>query len=358
MAATTRTIDALMLGLALPLLLAACGPREATLPVTKQPPRAVPVEVLPLDGPAAASDAEISAMCWCGDRLVLMPQHPERYGDRRGELGLFVLDRAEVVAAIDDPATRPLVPRRAVLHAPDLIASLPGWDGIEAVVAVGDTVFVAVEARVNDRMAGYLLRGRLRPTATEPRLDLDTERVAPIPVPTMVDNMSQEALVITGDRVAVLFEANGVHVNPGAHVALFDFELAYQGTRPIEHVEYRITDACRARPDGTFWVMNYFFPGEGRTLAPPVVPTVPVEHLLELRLGPDGVVRSGRPPLDLRHDPGAPARNWEALVRLDGRGFLLMTDRYPETMLAFVPWTDADQADHAVAAPRPAGDDR
>jgi hypothetical protein len=30
-------------------------------------------------------------------------------------------------------------------------------------------------------------------------------------------------------------------------------------------------------------------------------------------------------------------RNWEGLVRLDDYGFLLATDKYPRTILAFVP---------------------
>jgi hypothetical protein len=30
------------------------------------------------------------------------------------------------------------------------------------------------------------------------------------------------------------------------------------------------------------------------------------------------------------------ARNWEGLVRLDERGFLIMTDKFPETILGFV----------------------
>ena len=79
-------------------------------------------------------------------------------------------------------------------------------------------------------------------------------------------------------------------------------------------------------------------------LRPPVLPTHPVEHLLELRLADGHVRRSGRAPLDLRSRPDAPAHNWEALVRLPGRGFLLMTDRYPTTLLVFVPWPDAGPA--------------
>jgi hypothetical protein len=56
---------------------------------------------LPLAGPAAAPESEISALFWYGDRLVLVPQHPERYAAGGDTLGFFVLDRADIVAAID-----------------------------------------------------------------------------------------------------------------------------------------------------------------------------------------------------------------------------------------------------------------
>ncbi len=225
-----------------------------------------------------------------------------------------MLERAEVEAAIAVPGGGTLRPRQVVLDAPGLLASLPGWDGIEAIASRGDTVFVAVEAKVDGTMAGYLLRGRGRRVGDGWRLELDTERIAPIPVPTHIPNMSQEALVVSGDQVAVIFEANGVNVNPGAHIALFDFDLSYRGTAPLEHVEYRITDASGPRDDGTFWVINYFFPGEGRRLEPPVRPGHPVEHLLELRFDGERVVRSGRAPLDLRTDarrcPPATGKPW------------------------------------------------
>lgn len=301
------------------------------------PPAAVPapVTLLPLAGPIATPEAEVSTMCWCGDLLVLVPQHPERFAADDQALGVFILERREVEAAIDDPDAAPLRPRRIALEAPGLL-ELPGWDGIEAMVSQNGTVFLAVEARVDGRMAGYLLRGRGLSCGAPWRLTVEADAAVPIAVPTDIENMSQESLVVYRDRVAVFFEANGERVNDDPRVALFDFDLRHRGTLMLEPVEYRITDATAADADGTFWVINYYFPGERHALDPPELPPGPVEHLLEMRFDGDRVVRTGRPPLDLRADPNAPAHNWEALVRLPGRGFLLMTDRYPSTVLAFV----------------------
>ena len=63
-----------------------------------------------------------------------------------------------------------------------------------------------------------------------------------------------------------------------------------------------------------------------------------VERLLELQLtGDDRIVRTATPPINLKLSVGQDCRNWEAVARLDDRGFLLMTDKYPGTLLAYVP---------------------
>ncbi len=340
-----QRFSAILVGVLVALVAAGCAPDREPADAGKAGLTPIPVEprILPLVGPAATPEAEISAICWYGDLLVLVPQHPEKFGEKPGELGLFVLDRADIEAVIDNERREPLEPRPAILDAPDLLTSLPGWDGLEAAAADGDTVYLAVEASVEGRMTGYLLRGILEPMTQPLRLRVDTERITPIPVPTSIPNMSQESLVLAPGRVGVLFEANGVNVNPGAHMTVFDRNLEFRGSIPLEHVEYRITDASAILADGTFWVINYYFPGEGSVLAPPDRPRGPVEQLLELRFDGERVVRSGRAPLDLRRDPDLPARNWEAMVRLGDRGFLLMTDRYPTTLLAFVPLPDGDR---------------
>ncbi len=317
------------------------GAAVSELPAADSTATATPIFVeprlLPLAGPITSPDAEISALCWCGDDLVIVPQHPERFGAAAGELGLFTITRQEILDVLDHRRREPLEPRPLVLEAPRLIESVPGWDGLEAVASTDGTIYFAVETQLEGRMGGVLLRGRLSPADQPLRMRVDTARMAPIPLPTDLPQMSQEALVLAPGRVVVLFEANGMLVNPGAHAALFDAELEYRGVLPLEHVEYRITDATAADAEGRFWVINYFFPPEARVLRPPTVPDQPVEQLLELRLRGGRIVHTDRAPLDLRRDPDLPARNWEALVRLAGRGFLLMTDRHPTTLLAFVP---------------------
>jgi len=317
-----------------------CG-RETTEQAT-QGPTSIHVEPqpLPLVGMVSEPQAEISSMFWVGDRLVMVPQHPERFVAGRDTLMLFVLDRADIEASIDQRRQEPLAPRPGLLVAPRLLDSVPGWDGIEAAAALDDTVFFAIEASVDGVMAGYLVRGIVDPESEPLVLTLDRDRIAPIPVSTQLANMTQEALVLAPGRVAVIFEANGVRVNPGAHVAVYDHSLDYRGTVPMDNLEFRITDACRSLRDSVFWVINYFFPGEGHLLKPEPHRTTPVERLIQLRFNGQRIVRTACPSLDLRGDSVLAPRNWEAIVPLSDRGFLIMTDTYPATLLAFVPLPD------------------
>ncbi|MDX2472862.1 MAG: hypothetical protein QNL91_04080, partial [Candidatus Krumholzibacteria bacterium] len=105
-----------------------------------------------------------------------------------------------------------------------------------------------------------------------------------------------------------------------------------------------------------FWVINYSYPAERAKLDPAPDPELLrfgdpdtfdaetcVERLLELRivrtcLRGDYIERTDTPPVNLTLRPDGQCRNWEAAVRLDERGFLLMTDKYPGTLLAFVPY--------------------
>ena len=42
-------------------------------------------------------------------------------------------------------------------------------------------------------------------------------------------------------------------------------------------------------------------------------------------------------PIQIELDEKA-SRNWEGIVRLDDRGFLVATDKYPEMILGFIPF--------------------
>ena len=119
---------------------------------------------------------------------------------------------------------------------------------------------------------------------------------------------------------------------------------------PIElgHVEYRITDATSVDRNGRFWAANYYYEGDcwetdscpmrerfgvGRTHRGRRT----VERLVELQLTSTGIGCTDTPPVELELEAG-PGRNWEGIVRYTDRGFLVVTDKHPASMLAFVPF--------------------
>lgn len=363
-----RVLAAAIIGL---VILAACTPTGDSRPATddRRPPTAdnptttsgkpsavaptavvgspspveSPIIAIPLAGPAAQANAEISGMAWSGDTLVLLPQYPERFGEEDG--AVFTIPKAEILAFLDGSSTQPITPRLIPFFAPGLQQKIKGFEGFEAIAFDGARVCMTIEASPGT-MIGYLVCGEVSPELAEIRLDTNT--LAEIPPQAALENMSDETLLIAGERLATIYEANGANVNAAPVAHLFDFNLQAQGTISFPNIEYRITDATPPDASGRFWAINYFFTGDTK-LKPAADPlaarfgegvthaqTLSVERLVEFQFTESGIALADTPPIALELLANGDERNWEALARLDQRGFLLATDKFPETILAFV----------------------
>ena len=234
-------------------------------------------------------------------------------------------------------------------QAAGMMRLIAGFDGLEAMGIMGDRVYLTVEAKEDTVMAGYLVCGHYELVGETAFIDMT--KLTSIPLGCNIPNIAEESIVIAGKRVITISEANGRNVSPRPQAKVFDETVNYLGCISFPQIEYRVTDATALDDDGRFWVINYFYPPERHKLKPAPDPELEkfgrpeghdpdgcVERLLELRLTEDDrIVRTETPPINLKPTPGQDCRNWEALVRLDDRGFLLMTDKYPGTLLAFVP---------------------
>lgn len=323
---------------------------EATAPVSTSPAE-VPIVEIPLSGPVAAANAEVSGLAWYGDELILLPQYPARLG-QGGDGALYALHRDEILAYLDGQQAGPLAPRPIRFVAPGLSAQIAGFEGYEALAFSGDRAFLTIEASPATGMRGYLVAGRIAPDLSELVLDPATlTEIAPL---LTVANKSDEALLLAGDRLVALYEVNGAGVNPSPAAHIFDLSPAPAGTIPFPSIEYRITDATALDSAGHFWAINYFFPGDTELL-PETDPLAerygqgathaqhePVERLVEFQYDSAGIHLLDRPPIQLELLPDDEARNWEGLARLGDRGFLLATDKFPETILAFVAVSSED----------------
>jgi hypothetical protein len=306
-----------------------------------------PVIPIPLEGEITKRSAEISGLAWYGDDLVLLPQYPERFSFS-DDGALFVLFREDILAFLAGKIKGPLKPRRISLVAPGIRRDVPGYEGYEAIAFRGSRVYMTVEAGTRREMMGYLISGRVPQGGQAVMLDPST--LTPVQPRADLGNMSEEALVVSGERVISLYEANGAEVNPGPVAHVFQGPGRELTTIPFPTLEYRVTDATAADEAGRFWVVNFFFWGDRAKLRPRpdalrrlygAGPTHTrfhsVERLVELQGRGSRIDRTDRPPIQLELIDDFHPRNWEGVVRLDPHGFLLVTDTYPETLLGFVP---------------------
>jgi hypothetical protein len=300
-----------------------------------------PVTVLELTGPITDPNAELSGLGWHGEILILLPQYPDRFDE--GDGALFALSKTDILHALDSSPQTPLEPALVSLTAPGLKETIPNFQGYEAIVFNGNQVFLTIEAGEGTDMQGYLVSGTISEDSSQ--ITLDTSKVVEIPVGFPSDNHTDEAILIIENSVLTFFEINGADYNPTPAAHVFDFDLNPQGTIAFPNLEYRLTDAAA---DGeNFWVINYFFPGD-TDIAPSIDPLAEtfgegpthaqqdqVERLVQMTYSPNGITFANSAPIQLTLD-GNVARNLEGLVLLDTNGFLLVTDKFPSTMLMFV----------------------
>jgi hypothetical protein len=334
----------ILISVVLLLLLAACRDTSGTpLPTDlAATPSEIQVVALPLSGESAASQAEYSGLAWYQDYLILLPQFPARFDN-----SLLMIPKAQILAYLDGQADA-LTPQKIALVDAAAKAGISGFEGYEALAFDGDTVYLTIESDAGAKMACYVVRGQIAPDLSTLTLDAATRQE--IPHPVEIDNMCDESLLVNANQVLTFFEANGANINPKPAAHLYDVALDAQGTRSLPSLEYRITDVSAPDAAGRFWAINYMYPGDAGKLDPAPDPLAAqfgmgashaesetVERLIQLEITPEGISLTDAAPIWLQLLPDE-SRNWEGLARLDERGFLLVTDKFPETILAFVPF--------------------
>ena len=331
-----------------PTAVATIAPEPTIEPtvVTETAPETAVVETavidIPLTGPLASRSSEISGMAWYGDWLILLPQYP--FFNRDGQDGaLYALPKADIEAFVNGDSSDPLEPQPILLNSSGLRHKIPGYEGYESIAFVGDDVYLTIEANHRGGMQGYLVRGQIAPDLSGVVVFTETAVINP---QADIDNMTDETILLVGDEVLTMYEANGLLPNPSPVAHIFGMDLTESGTMPFPRMEFRVTDATELDENGRFWIISYNFPndngvqtdddpiaakyGKGATHAD----SDGVERLVELQYSPDGISMIDAPPVQLQLLPNE-LRNWEGIVRFNG-GWLLATDKYPTTMLGYV----------------------
>ena len=307
-----------------------------------------PIFPISLAGPLSEPEAEISGMAWHAGDLILLPQYPERFGDGQTG-GAFAIPQARIQAYMDGSSPEPIEARPVTFIASGITQRLPGYEGFESIAIDGDRVYLTVETRPGE-MLGYLVSGLI--AADNSTIALDLANITPIPPQAPIPNFTDESLLVFGERLVSLYESNGAAVNPSPVAHLFDTGLQVQDNLPFPNVEYRITDITPPDEYGRFWAINTFYPGDQalQTETDPLFEeygkgvshqnSQNVERLVQFQFSEDGIVYSETPPIQLVLSSDGVERNWEAIALLENRGFLIATDRYPTTILAFIEYTE------------------
>jgi hypothetical protein len=193
-------------------------------------------------------------------------------------------------------------------------------------------------------MMGYLLKGTVAEDCSA--VTLDPESRQELLPQANLSNMTDETIILDGDRIYTVYEANGINVNPEPTAYGFDFALNPQGTVSFPTIEYRVTDATTVGADGSFWAINYFYPGDTKLkpgddqlalkygIGLSHQSAEQVERLVKMSVSDAGIEILDQEPIYLELD-SEEAFNWEGLVRM-GDGFLIVTDEYPTTILGYV----------------------
>ncbi len=343
----------------------ACGGAKAP-PATPESPAPIPAEArvhnIELGGPLAVREAEFSGLAWMGDTLLLLPQYPGRFPLPEAPGGsIGALSKREIedwlACHVQELAWQPsdrcpeaaLTPAQWPVDDSAVRPNIDAFEGYEALVVDGQRAFLTAEITGPPHDIGYVLRGHFT-AESPPKLVLDppAHRVV---LPRALPNTGLEALLLHDDTLLALYEACGVR-------RLHAHYWQPLAPVPMTHVAYRITDATSPDSRGRFWAINYRWPGDDHP-GPHIDriserygrgathrQTDAVERLLAFDVRPEGVVLADQAPISLRLDleRARKGRNWEGLVRFK-EGFLIASDRHPQSWLAYV------HAPHAARLP-------
>ena len=298
--------------------------------------------LLKIGGPMKNSDEEVSGMDWYNDNLILLPENLNGY--------IFAIKKAELDSRINGNDTTTIFPEQIKLNTPNYKELVPGFDSFEAIAFRGYEVYLTIEIRFADSMSCLLARGHIDEKTLE--ITVPEQNLTVIDVPTFVDNMSYESLVVDKNRVIAIFEANGDSLIKAPYALSINSSANDIKKYPLSSINYRIADATRIDKNNRFWVINYFFPGDRKVLkpsndilasrygnGPSHSRSSRVERLVEYEIKNGNVSLTKSAPIEIELEGEKTSRKWEALARYGNEGFLIATDKYPKphTLLAFLP---------------------
>jgi len=287
-----------------------------------------------LNGDITNPDQEVSGLTWYNEELIILPQYPKDV--------IYSIPKVEILEFLDSTRNT-ITPNEIQWISSNIDKKVCGFEGYESIALDGNTVYLTIEAEKWNRNHGFIVMGEI----TDNSIILNKSSLKKLKTPVYLSNMTYETIVLTKEHVNTIYEVNAEKVNKEPNFYQFDKDLKTSINKPFPFVEYRITDATELDEENKFWGLNYFWPGDYNLLKPDFNYSItskadikPVERLLEFQILVDRIIRTEKESITIQLSEFGDSRNWEGIVRLDDKGFLIVTDKFPGTILAFLPFTD------------------
>lgn len=308
-------------------------------------------EVIPreikLTGIGSERFVEASGLTWFNDWLVILPQYPHKISTK-GNGALLAVHKNVLLNYVSGTDTGSVSCRLVPFTATGLDSLLQSnGSGLEAVAFYNNEVFFIAEDRDSNSTNSVLLKGKVFGDLDS--IVVDPNYMTEIESASDIENFGDEAMVINKNVIYTIHEVNGNGIVTSPHSSNFNTELQKIGQIPFPGIEYRITDATCLDEHGTFYVLNYFYSGDTH-IKPKTDPIADrwgigktnqmysgIERILECKLTQTGMTLTESPPIYI-YLPNNTGRNWEGIAKFDDLGFLIVTDYYPKTVFAFIPF--------------------
>lgn len=288
-----------------------------------------------MEGDLAERKLESSGLTWYNDNLIILPQFPHKWDDHF-DGAIFFISKERIESYLNGENGNPIKGEKILFSAVGLdeIGKSRG-SGYEAITFVDDSIYISIESINGDEATSYIVAGVI--DFEEKKITLNANSKIEIKSQTGIHNMGEETILINDTSVFVIHEANGENINKLPTATKLNRNLTAEEKIPFPNIEYRITDATCVDSTGKFFVINYFYPGEFEKLKPNLSEEEKdksIEQILEFQILDDKIIRTTKPPIVISKGKSKKGSNWEGIAKLN-EGFLIITDMFPETVLAY-----------------------
>ena len=291
---------------------------------------------------ASDKNAEYSSMCWFEDNLILLPQYPSYFQTSLNQDVIFMITKDKLSNAINRKGRKVIEPETIQVINNETYKMLPGYEGFEGICYDGEYFYLTVEYNSPTNQA-VVVKARL--SEDNKKLEILNDDHLVVDLPANVINASYESIFIYNDFIYVIYEANGRIINNNPIAKKISKDLQTVENINFESIEYRITDVTSFDETGKGWGINYFWPGDANLYLPyedfipnqfPAVNNIEqgVERIVPLIITDNAIEYDvSRDPIYIKKEARDDSYNWEGIVNYEDDSFLLVTDKFPRTVL-------------------------